>query len=129
MDIKQQPMDDSQKASAAQRPGVLSLSIKERAALYAAYMPYLRNGGIFIPTTKTYRLGDEVFMLLSLMDDPNKLAVAGRVIWVTPEGAQGGKTQGVGVQFGDNESGLAARNKIEGLLGGTLKSSRPTHTM
>ena len=129
MDIKQQAMDDPQKASAAQRPGVLSLSIKERAALYAAYMPYLKNGGIFIPTTKTYRLGDEVFMLLSLMDDPNKLAVAGRVIWVTPEGAQGGKTQGVGVQFGDNESGLAARNKIEGLLGGTLKSSRPTHTM
>ncbi len=123
-------MDDIQKAATAQRPGVLSLSIKERAALYAAYMPYLKNGGIFIPTTKTYRLGDEVFMLLSLMDDPNKLAVAGRVIWVTPEGAQGGKTQGVGVQFSDNESGITARNKIEGLLGGTLKSSRrPTHTM
>lgn len=123
-------MDDIQKAATAQRPGILSLSIKERAALYAAYMPYLKNGGIFIPTTKTYRLGDEVFMLLSLMDDPNKLAVAGRVIWVTPEGAQGGKTQGVGVQFSDNESGITARNKIEGLLGGTLKSSRrPTHTM
>ncbi len=116
------------KASTVTRPGVLSLGIKEKSALYAAYMPYLKGGGIFIPTNKPYRLGDEVFMLLSLMEDPNKLPVAGRVVWITPEGAQGNKVQGVGVQFGDNESGVSARNKIEGLLGGT-KTSRPTHTM
>lgn len=115
-------------ALAAPRPGVLSLSIKEKSALYAAYMPYLKGGGIFIPTNKPYRLGDEVFMLLSLMGDPNKLPVAGRVVWITPEGAQGNKVQGVGVQFGENESGVSARNKIEGLLGGS-KTSRPTHTM
>ena len=116
------------KASAAPRPGVLSLSIKEKTALYAAYMPYLKYGGIFIPTNKCYRLGDEVFMLLSLMEDPNKLPVAGHVVWITPEGAQGNKVQGVGVQFSDNESGVSARNKIEGLLGGS-KTTRPTHTM
>jgi type IV pilus assembly protein PilZ len=111
------------------RPGVLSLNIRERAALYAAYMPFVKNGGLFIPTNKTFNLGDEVFVLLSLMDDPTKLPVAGKVVWVTPAGAQGGKTQGIGVQFQNNEGGIAARNKIEGLLGGSLKSSRPTHTM
>ena len=111
------------------RPGVLSLSIKEKSALYAAYMPYLKYGGIFIPTNKNYSIGDEVFMLLTLMTDPNKLPVAGRVVWITPPGAQGGKTQGIGVEFAANESGNAARNKIEGLLGGSLKSTRPTHTM
>jgi len=115
--------------SPAQRPGVLSLNIKERSALYAAYMPYLKGGGIFIPTSRQYQLGDEVFMLLTLMDDPNKLPVAGHVAWITPEGAQSNKTQGVGIQFSENESGVTARNKIEGLLGGTLKSTRPTHTM
>ncbi len=113
----------------AARPGVLSLSIKEKSALYAAYMPYLKYGGIFIPTNKVYRIGDEVFMLLTLMTDPSKLPVAGRVVWITPAGAQGGKTQGIGVEFAANESGKAARNKIEGLLGGSLKSTRPTHTM
>ena len=116
-------------ASGGARPGVLSLSIKEKSALYAAYMPYLKHGGIFIPTTKQYKLGDEVFMLLTLMTDPNKIPVAGKVVWITPAGAQGGKTQGIGVEFAANESGLAARNKIEGLLGGSLKSTRPTHTM
>lgn len=123
-------MTEADKKMPLSRPGVLSLSIKEKPALYAAYMPYLKNGGIFIPTTKSsYRLGDEVFMLLTLMEDPNKLPVAGKVVWITPPEAQGNKSQGIGVQFSDNESGVAARNKVEGLLGGTLKSTRPTHTM
>ncbi len=122
-------MAEAESKAPISRPGVLSLSIKEKPALYAAYMPFLKGGGIFIPTTKAYRLGDEVFMLLTLMDDPNKLPVAGKVAWITPAEAQGNKSQGIGVQFSDNESGIAARNKIEGLLGGNLKSTRPTHTM
>jgi len=122
-------MAEADKKPSLARPGVLSLSIKEKPALYAAYMPFIKGGGIFIPTTKNYRLGDEVFMLLTLMDDPNKLPVAGKVAWITPAEAQGNKSQGVGVQFSDNESGVAARNKIEGLLGGNLTSTRPTHTM
>ncbi len=76
------------------RPGVLSLNINSKSALYAAYMPFLNNGGLFVPTPKTYNLGDEVFMLLQLMDDPTRHPVAGRVVWVTPPGAQGGKTPG-----------------------------------
>ncbi|MBW8307824.1 MAG: PilZ domain-containing protein [Thiobacillus sp.] len=111
------------------RPGVLSLSIKERSALFAAYMPFIKGGGLFIPTNKSYKMGEEVFMLLTLMEDPAKLPVSGKVVWLTPTGAHGGRTQGVGVQFAFNESGKAAQNKIEGLLGGSLKSVRPTHTM
>lgn len=111
------------------RPGVLSLSIKERSALFAAYMPFIEGGGLFIPTSKQYRMGEEIFMLLTLMDDPAKLPVSGKVVWVTPAGAHGSRSQGVGVQFAFNESGRAAQNRIEGLLGGSLKSSRPTHTM
>jgi type IV pilus assembly protein PilZ len=111
------------------RPGVLSLSIKERSALFAAYMPFIKGGGLFIPTNKSYKMGEDVFMLLTLMDDPSKLPVSGKVVWVTPTGAHGGRTQGIGVQFAPNESGKAAQNKIEGLLGGSLKSVRPTHTM
>jgi len=122
-------MSNTADKAAIARPGVLSLSIKEKSALFAAYMPFLKGGGIFIPTTKQYRLGDEVFMLLTLMEDPNKIPVAGKVVWITPPGAHGGKTQGIGVQFDKNDSGIAARNKVEGLLGGSLKSVRQTHTM
>jgi type IV pilus assembly protein PilZ len=112
-----------------QRPSVLSLNINSKSALYAAFMPLLRSGGIFIPTTRGYNLGDEVFMLLSLMDDPAKLPIAGTVVWVTPAGAQNGRAQGIGVHFNSDESGVEARRKIEGLLGGVMQSTRPTHTL
>ena len=115
--------------AAVARPGVLSLNIREKAALYAAYMPFLKGGGIFIPTNRTYKVGDEVFMLLSLMDDPAKVAVQGTVVWITPEGVQGNRTQGIGVQFTNDETGASAQKKIEGILGGTLTASRTTHTM
>lgn len=110
------------------KPGVLSLAIKEKVALYSAYMPYVKGGGLFIPTNKPFKIGEEVFMLLSLIDDPMKLKVVGHVVWVTPA-AQAGRPQGVGVQFSEKDGGIEAKNKIEGLLGSALKSSRATHTM
>ena len=119
---------EQQAAISAPKSGVLSLAIKEKAALYAAYMPFIQGGGLFIPTTKNYRIGDEVFMMLSLLDDPNKLKVVGHVAWITPV-TQGSRPQGIGVQFSDKDGGVDARNKIEALLGGVLRSSRATHTM
>ena len=108
--------------------GILSLAIKDKGSLYAAYMPFLKNGGLFIPTTKPYKLGDEVFMLLTLMEDKERLPVAGKVVWITPQGSQGNRTPGIGVQFSEQDNGQT-RNKIEGLLAGALKADRPTHTM
>jgi len=119
----------SEGAANAPRPGAISLNIKDKAILYAAYMGYVKGGGIFIPTARPYKLGDEIFMLISLSDDPTKLPVAGRVVWVTPAGCHGNRVQGVGVQFKEDESGIQARRRIEGLLGGHLQSARPTHTL
>lgn len=115
-------------SSSTARPGMLSLSIKDVSSLYAAYMPYVQNGGLFIPTNKTYRLGDEVFMLLSLMEDGERLPVAGKIIWMTPSGAQGNRATGVGVQFSPQDKGVT-RSKIETHLAASLKSERITHTM
>lgn len=110
------------------RQGILSLTIKDKNALYAAYMQFVKNGGLFIPTNKKYRLGDEVFMLLTLMEETERIPVAGKIIWVTPIGAEGSRAAGIGVQFSDQDGGVA-RNKIETYLAGALKSDRPTHTM
>ena len=93
------------------RNGILSLTIKDKAVLYAAYMPFVKNGGLFIPTNKTYSLGDEVFMLLNLMDEPEKIPVAGKVVWVTPKGAQGNRAAGVGVQFNEQDDTATKKNR------------------
>ncbi|MBP6700517.1 MAG: PilZ domain-containing protein [Halioglobus sp.] len=109
------------------RNGILSLTIKDKAVLYSAYMPFLQYGGLFVPTNKTYDIGDEVFMLLTLMDEPEKIPIAGKVVWVTPRGAQGNRTAGIGVQFSEQDA--TANAKIENHLAGSLSSDRPTHTM
>ena len=113
--------------AAGSRNGILSLTIKDKAVLYSAYMPFLHNGGLFVPTNKTYKVGDDVFMLLTLMDEPEKIPISGKVVWVTPRGAQGNRTAGIGVQFSPEDA--IANSKIENHLAGSLDSDRPTHTM
>ena len=126
MSTAELPLNNNTKSSA--RPGVLSLVIKDRNALYTAYMPFLKGGGLFIPSNKSYRLGDEVFMLLTLMDSKEKIPVAGHVVWITPQDAPRGRAPGIGIQFSAKDADVA-RNKIEALLLGQLQSDRATHTM
>jgi len=111
------------------RQGILSLAVKDKAQLYNAYMPYLKYGGIFVPTPKRYFLGDEVFLLLTLPESNERLPVAGKVVWVTPTGAQGNRVAGIGVQFAETAEGENVKGKIETLLAGTLNADKPTHTM
>ncbi|MEM6987999.1 MAG: PilZ domain-containing protein [Pseudomonadota bacterium] len=107
--------------------GVMSLSIKDRGALSAAFMPFLTNGGVFVPTQRNYRLGDNVFILIKLLDDAERIPVACQVAWLTPAGAQGNKAPGVGLQFSDEDAGRT-KALIEDLLKG-VRGSQPTSTM
>ena len=112
----------------AARPSVISLSIREKGALYAAYMPFVEHGGLFVPTQRPAQLGDDLYVILTLMDDPAKVAIPGKVAWITPAGTTG-RQQGIGIQFSKTDASMQARAKIEDLLGSTLKSSRPSNTV
>jgi type IV pilus assembly protein PilZ len=111
------------------RPSVIQLAIKDKAALYAAYIPLFSEGGIFIPTAREYKLGDDIYVLLSLPDDPQRYPVAGKVAWVTPAKAAASRTQGVGIQFPKDEKSRLLKVKIEEILGAALGSDRPTQTI
>lgn len=115
--------------TAQSRQAILPLTIKDKAALYGAYMPGIRNGGLFVPTTQAFRLGDEIFLLVNLQEEGERLPISGKVVWITPVGAQSGGLAGVGVQFNDTPDGESARAKIEAVLASMLGSDRPTHTM
>lgn len=116
-------------AAGGARQGILSLTVKDKASLYSAYMPFLKHGGIFVATPKRYFLGDEVFLLITLPESSERLPVAGKVVWVTPVGAQGHRAAGIGVQFAESAEGDAVKVKIEAMLAGSLSSERTTHTM
>lgn len=115
-------------AESSPRQGILTISIKDKSALYAAYMPFVINGGLFIPTNREYEMGQEVFLLLNLMEETERLPLVGKVVWKTPPRSGGYRSSGIGVQFSDQDGGVA-RNKIETYLAGTLTSDRSTHTM
>ena len=116
-------------ASNAVRPSVIQLTIREKAALYAAYIPLFTEGGVFIPSARDYKLGDDVYVLLTLPDDIQRYPVAGKVAWVTPARASGNRTQGVGVRFPNDEKSRLLKIKIEEILGAHLASDRPTQTI
>ena len=116
-------------AAAASRPSVIQLVFREKAALYAAYMPMLTDGGLFVPTTRSYKLGEDIYLLLTLPDDPQRYPVAGKVAWITPANASGGRTQGVGVRFPGDEKTRLLKLKIEEILGTSISSAKPTQTI
>ncbi len=111
------------------RPSVIQLAIKEKAALYAAYIPLFTDGGVFIPTAREYKLGDDVYVLLTLPEDPQRYPIAGKVAWITPARAAGNRTQGVGIRFPPDEKSRVLKMKIEEVLGAHLGSERPTQTI
>jgi type IV pilus assembly protein PilZ len=115
--------------AAAGRPSVIQLVFREKGALYAAYIPLFADGGLFVPTTRDYRLGDDIYLLLSLPDDSQRYPVAGKVGWITPANASGGRTQGVGVKFPTDEKTRLLKLRIEELLGTSIQSAKPTQTI
>lgn len=115
--------------STSTRPSVVQLAIKEKAALYAAYIPLFAEGGVFIPTSRDYKLGDDVYVLMTLPDDTQRYPVAGKVAWITPARAAGSRTQGVGIRFPSDEKSRLLKVKIEEILGAHLASDRPTQTI
>ena len=115
-------------ADTPKRNSILQLNYTDKASLYTAYMPFVSGGGLFVPSRQHhYQLGDEVFILLTLPDYPDKVPVAGQVVWVTPRGAQGNRPEGFGIQFKDQDD--TARRRIEEVLAGGLDSARETYTM
>ena len=95
---------------------MLSFAITDINLLHQIYMPFLRSGGLFIATDRPYKMGDELFLLLTLPDQPNERSpITGQVVWITPAGVVGNKKQGVGIQFIGVQSG-DLKKRIEHIL-------------
>jgi type IV pilus assembly protein PilZ len=110
------------------RRGILSVNIKDKGVLHASYLYFVPNGGLFIPTAKHYELGEDVFLLLNLLEEAEKIPLAGKIVWITPPGASNNRSPGIGIEFSENDADMI-RAKIENHLAGMLTSERPTHTL
>ena len=120
---------DTASITPIKRPDVISLNLKGKGALYAAWIPLLKGGGLFMQTTKQHKLGDEVLVVLTFLEEPTKIPMQGVVAWINPPHAQGNRPQGVAIRLPDNEVGKDLKKKIEGILAPVVKSDRPTSTL
>ena len=110
------------------KKGILSLNIQGAAELHQCYMPYIVHGGLFVKTTNKYKIGDDVFLILTL-DNDERMPITGKVIWITPTGSQGGRSQGIGVQLADNSEMEVIKTKIQSILAPYSGQDIPTFTM
>lgn len=108
-------------------PQFLSVRVSDVQVLQRCYLPFLRNGGLFIPCEHAYQLRQRVFLILKLpapvglTDSGTTHALTTTVAWLTPTEAQDGKGMGVGLHFdlgepGDDQSGQDVKTSIESLL-------------
>lgn len=106
-----------------------SLEIKERARAADLYMPFIKGGGVFVETEQKFELGDSLFVLLTVGDDGIKCPVNGKVVWINGDNSRGDRPVGVGIQFPQDASGVAAKEEIERMVGRMQDSIKKTATL
>lgn len=107
--------------------GILQLNIADRATLQASYMPFVQDGGLFIPTKQVVKMGEEVFILATLPNDSQKIPLKGKVIWISYK-QSGTKPQGFAIQL-SGEKGVYYKSEAEKLLAGSMTLAHSSFTM
>ncbi|QTR49216.1 PilZ domain-containing protein [Candidatus Thiothrix anitrata] len=106
----------------------LSLTVTDKHSLHAAYMPFIKNGGIFVPTHERFSLHDDVVLQLRLIEEGKRLLIPGKVVWITGVKSQRGTPAGVGLQF-TGEQQARIRQFLEEVMGDLVKqpAQNPTY--
>ena len=105
----------------------LIVEFQSEHELYQCYMPFLKEGGLFVRTNHNYELGNEVEINILLPDSLEPSMIKGEVCWLTPAGAQNGTPAGIGVSFTVDKDKI--KHQIEQVLARQLNSSDATLTM
>lgn len=106
---------------------VLLLDFDDFDELYRCYMPALKYGGLFVKTNSRFDIGQPLSLRVTLPDALEEDVIEGKVVWITPQGAQNSNPPGVGVGF--TQGNETVNDKIIKLLGTALNSEKPTYTM
>lgn len=122
------PQKQPSGGSALAKHGVLKVNMSNEKMLYACYMPFVKGCGIFVPSEGEHQLGDEAFLLLKLPADGGQFAVSAKVVWLNAKQKLGKRVPGIGLQILGRDA-AKVREKIEAILGKSVRSSIPTATM
>jgi len=82
----------------------ISCEFKDKHSLYMAYMPFIKQGGLFIETEQDLDFNGIVQLEILLLEEKQPKIIRGKVIWKIFPGAQSSFRVGVGVQFEGEEA-------------------------
>lgn len=106
---------------------IFKLVIPSKIELAKFYIQQFKYGGIFLHGSSGYELGDGVFLLITLPETNENIAVTGKVCWLSPVSTVG-YPAGIEVQFSNDKAGSDAKAKIEIMLGGLLQQQQANYT-
>ncbi|AZQ10844.1 MULTISPECIES: PilZ domain-containing protein [Shewanella] len=95
--------------------------------LYRAYMPFIKPAGLFVSTSESHFLGQELTLAYRLPGATTVHQLKGVVVWINPVGASGGRPPGVGLKILSDAD--THKHHIENLLSRELASGDLTCTM
>ena len=115
----------------SQAPRMLNLRLEGKPVIYASYMSFIEYGGVFVPTNDTFKMGEEIMLMLELVGQANteKFLIPTKVCWINSNPSAAGRPKGIGLAFGTDEQSVKAKNAFEALLSGVLNNERPTYTL
>lgn len=112
------------------RPSVFQVHLKDTNELHTAYISLFADGGVFIPTQRDFRLGDDVYLLLTMPGETRGTPLVCTVGWVTPAGSVGHRSQGIGARFPANDdTATQLKARIEQRLSPLMQTDRSTQTL
>jgi len=107
---------------------MINYVIKDPVELNLSYMPFIKDGGLFIPSFQSYSLGDSVVVDLQLPGKKDSLRIEGTVVWITPNNALHHVLSGIGIRFtGANAS--TVRSQVEAQLDNSMEVGGYTYGM
>lgn len=107
---------------------MMALQLKEKTALYNCYMPFLTNGGLFVPTDDLFSLGEEILLAVEIGNHPKRFLPT-RVAWINPARTSAHRPKGIGLAFTTHEMCQQTKSLIEAELGSSIRSDRTTFTL
>ena len=112
----------------SQAPRMLNLRLEGKPVIYASYMSFIEYGGVFLPTNDTFKMGEDIMLMLELVGPANteKFLIPTKVCWINSNPSAAGRPKGIGLAFGTDEQSVKAKNAFEAILSGHLNNDRPT---
>ena len=107
---------------------ILRYEIRDPVELNLSYMPFIKDGGLFIPNSEAHELGNPILLDLQLPGKKDSIRIEGKVVWITPSNALHHVLAGIGIQF-TGANATTIRAQIEAQLDRSMEVGGYTYGM